>query len=181
MNDELFISKLDAARRQLETAILLYFNESDHVSIHTITNAAYNILKDLTDKYSGNPMVVKGLMLMFIRDEYKDEMHKQIYEAENFFKHANRDAKKVLKFNPIQTEYLLLDACLKYQELTLERKPIFQVYQLWYMLNNPTHFLLPPEVKALADEKGKPLIDYGRTSFFSEILPIVLKLPLSRN
>ena len=86
MNMELFISKLDAARRQLESAIFLYFNEADPVSIHTLTAAAYNILKDLSAKRIGSAMFVKGLILNFIKEEYRDEMHKKIYEAENFFK-----------------------------------------------------------------------------------------------
>jgi len=35
------VSKLDAARRQLETAIRLYFSEADPISIHALMSAAY--------------------------------------------------------------------------------------------------------------------------------------------
>ena len=37
------ISKIDAARRQLTAT---YFHEADPVSIHTLTSAAYEILRN---------------------------------------------------------------------------------------------------------------------------------------
>jgi hypothetical protein len=42
---ELHISKLDAAKRQLEVAIRLYFAWGDPVAIHTLAAAAINLLK----------------------------------------------------------------------------------------------------------------------------------------
>ncbi len=44
------ISKLDAAKRQLDTAIRLYFCDGDPVSIHTLAAASYNILRDVTEQ-----------------------------------------------------------------------------------------------------------------------------------
>lgn len=41
------ISKIDAAKRQLETAITLYFQNGDPVSIHTLAAAAYDVLHAL--------------------------------------------------------------------------------------------------------------------------------------
>jgi len=40
----IMISKLDAARRQLATAITLWFEDRDPVSIHTLVFAAYEII-----------------------------------------------------------------------------------------------------------------------------------------
>jgi hypothetical protein len=45
VNREFKVSKLDAAKRQLETVIRLYFSNGDPVSIHTLTAAAYNVLR----------------------------------------------------------------------------------------------------------------------------------------
>jgi hypothetical protein len=47
MGATLRISKLDAAKRQLETAITLYFNSGDWVSIHALAGAAYMIIRDV--------------------------------------------------------------------------------------------------------------------------------------
>ena len=60
INGHLIITKLEAARRQLESAIFLYFEEKDPVSIHTLTAAAYNILRDISAKRNLSPMMVKG-------------------------------------------------------------------------------------------------------------------------
>jgi hypothetical protein len=48
--NKLPVTKLDAARRQLETAITLWFHEADPVSIHALTGAAHNLLCDLNTK-----------------------------------------------------------------------------------------------------------------------------------
>jgi transcriptional regulator with XRE-family HTH domain len=44
---KLKVSKLDAARRQLECAIELWFLEKDEVSVHTLAGAAYQIIHDI--------------------------------------------------------------------------------------------------------------------------------------
>lgn len=41
------ITKKDAARRQLETAIQLYIDDKDSISIHTLTAAAFGIIRDV--------------------------------------------------------------------------------------------------------------------------------------
>ena len=47
------VTKLDAARRQLETGITLWFHEMGPVSIHTLTGAAYKLLYDINTKAVG--------------------------------------------------------------------------------------------------------------------------------
>jgi hypothetical protein len=44
------ISKADAAQRQLDTAIELYFAESDPVAIHTLAAAAYELIRALRER-----------------------------------------------------------------------------------------------------------------------------------
>ena len=57
---DLKVSKLDAAKRQLETAIRLYFSNGDPVSIHTLVAAAYAILHDVTGRKGADPMLIRG-------------------------------------------------------------------------------------------------------------------------
>lgn len=45
--DTMQITKLDAARRQLKTAIRLWFSDDDPVSIYALTYAAHEVLHDL--------------------------------------------------------------------------------------------------------------------------------------
>ena len=43
----LHVTKLAAAKRQLQAAIRLFFFEEDELAIHTVASAAYGLLKDL--------------------------------------------------------------------------------------------------------------------------------------
>jgi hypothetical protein len=48
MNDQkLRIYKIEAARRQLDSAIELWFLDKDEVSVHTLAAAAYQLVHDL--------------------------------------------------------------------------------------------------------------------------------------
>jgi hypothetical protein len=43
----LHVTKLAAAKRQLQAAIRLFFLEEDELAIHTVASASYGLLKDL--------------------------------------------------------------------------------------------------------------------------------------
>jgi hypothetical protein len=88
---EIKVSKLDAAKRQLETAIRLYFFDGDPVSIHTLTAAAYNVLRDITKRKGAEPVIFKGQVFDYVKPEHHEMFRAKISEAENFFKHADRD------------------------------------------------------------------------------------------
>lgn len=53
IHQPLRLSKLDAARRQLETATKLYFEHGDEVSIHTLAAAAYSVIRDINEHRGG--------------------------------------------------------------------------------------------------------------------------------
>jgi hypothetical protein len=92
------ISKLAAARRQLETAIELWFLDKDPVSIHTLAAAAYQIVHDINDK-RGKP----GELLFdanMIKPELRPVINKALREAMNFFKHADNDPEVIIEFQP---------------------------------------------------------------------------------
>jgi hypothetical protein len=44
------VSKLDAARRQLDGAIQLWFSNGDPVAIHALVCAAHQIIQDINEK-----------------------------------------------------------------------------------------------------------------------------------
>jgi len=87
------ISKLDAARRQLDTAIRLYFEESDEVSVHTLAGAAHVLLTDLHTARN-----TKTLLHRYIRPEKIWEFEKAVRKPQNFFKHAADDPTIVTDF-----------------------------------------------------------------------------------
>ncbi len=166
---ELQISKLDAAKRQLETAVRLYFSEADPVSIHTLTRAVHKVLSDINRSVGGSPMVTDWV-LRSVLPEKVDEARRRLSAAGNFFKHANRDASNILLFDPAQTEILLFDACAKYKDLTGEVVPVLAVYWAWFWLGPGAD--LTDVTKTMILERAR-IAFRGATkaSFFAEVLP----------
>jgi hypothetical protein len=128
------VSKTDAAKRQLETAIRLWFHSGEPVSIHTLAAAAHQILHDIGVK-RGVATILRNPQN--IRPEYRKEFREIVSRYENFFKHADKDPDALLDFNPQATEMQLLDAVLTYEILTQECAPILNTFKAWMFFQNP--------------------------------------------
>jgi hypothetical protein len=89
MTTKLHLPKLDVALRQLETAVTLYFQSSDPISIHTLTAAAYNVLQDIKKHRGAGFQMFKDADMVY--PEKRREYVEMLNESENFFKHADRD------------------------------------------------------------------------------------------
>ncbi len=170
MEKVLQISKLDAAKRQLETAIRLYFSNSDPISIHTLTAAAYNVIRDINKKRGGKPMLIKELAFDYLNPEGEKIWVKKMNEAENFFKHADRDHGKTLDFRPELNEIYILDACLHYYDLTKEFPPLFTIYRAWFTAIHPDMFKFPDEQARLIGSQAPEIASMGRQAFFDRVL-----------
>jgi hypothetical protein len=119
------LSKLECARRQIETAIKLWFEEGDTVSMHTVTAAAHRLVQDLLED--------QGKTLAPFEPSYLEkgrevETKRMFREAETFFKHAKDDPQEILDFNPQWTEVYLLLAIQGYTELTHEENLLMTAY-----------------------------------------------------
>ena len=166
------ISKLDAARRQLETALRLYFSEADPVSIHTLTSAAYQLLADINRRNGGSPML-KEQIPKWVRPDAEEESKRRLNEAANFFKHADRDNDDIFEFSSGPTELLLYDAVRKYRELTGEAVPVLAVFEAWFWLGPGADLMTTPEYQKGLDQLRSAFPNSTRSSFFAEALPMV--------
>jgi len=174
MTVELQISKLDAARRQLDVAVRLYFREDDPVSIHTLACAALELLSGLNRVRGGGPLL-KDVVLKSVRPERLAEARRAVNAPGNFFKHADRDPLSVIVFKPSQTEWFLYDACLKYKELAADVVPTLASYQLWFVLGPGSEFIDPKKVAVIQSLRGT-FPSLVRTSFLQEAVPLVSSL-----
>jgi hypothetical protein len=173
---EFKVSKLDAAKRQLETTIRLYFSDGDPVSIHTLTAAAYNVLRDVTKQKGAEPMFIKGQMLDYVKPEYHKMIVGKVTEAENFFKHADRDHDATLDFNPDMSELLIIDACAQYKKLAGEEPPLFVIYRVWFTANYPDVFIFADEFKRALQSNAPSIVQMGRAQYFSTMLPLAMRI-----
>lgn len=128
------ITKIEAAARQLSAAISLHFSRGDAISIHTLAAAALQILSDLAKKSTAQGILKDET---FIRPEMQKEWRRLISDAENFFKHAERDPDGILEFHAESTAFFLLDATLLHAQLTKSLLPATNVFLIWFYVKHP--------------------------------------------
>jgi hypothetical protein len=103
----LTLTNLDAARRQLHTAITLWFTNGDPVSIHTLAAAAYQIVHTSTKKRTPDRRALQ-LDCPLLTDERRQALNTTLKSFASFFKHAHGDTNGTLHFNPSITEKLII-------------------------------------------------------------------------
>jgi hypothetical protein len=174
---EISVTKLDVAKRQLETAIVLYFADGDAVSVHTLCCAAYDVIHALNKKRN-NPLAANDLMLKDL-DRYlgskaeKKLFHDKLNAAQNFFKHAYGDPNETHTLNPKYTEGLLLDAVQKYARLAGACPPIMGTYFVWFLTQRPSVLdgvEMPPSIRKELNRTRRSVSKTRRT-FFEDCLP----------
>jgi len=160
------IGKLDAARRQLRTAITLWFNGGDPVSVHTLAVAAYEIIHTISEK---RDPYRRDLLFdtLWIKDEYRREWINTIKKHANFFKHADRDGDSVIEFNPELSEGYIFFAIAGRElcgELASNEESIF----MWWVMIHKAHILTENGHKTLANRIPIDAVEHLRTISKSE-------------
>ena len=128
----LTISKLDAARRQLETAITLWFIGGDPISIHTLGYAAYEIMHAVSKKLKPNRRD-----LLFDSAMLPKEYAVGLKAHANFFKHSKRDADEKIVFNPALTESFIIFAIAAFEICELPLSDEFLTFREWIRIQKP--------------------------------------------
>jgi hypothetical protein len=76
------IAKLEAAQRQLDAAIRMFFKNEDMLAVHTVSRAAFRVLFDITSEGDAKKALATHIK--------KVGTHR-FNEETNFLKHANQD------------------------------------------------------------------------------------------
>lgn len=149
------ISKLEAAERQLNCAIRMYFNEEDHLAVHTISRAAFRILYDVypTMKDDGYSCNIEAIILQM--------GWKKFNRGANFLKHAVDDADELLDLPEIDTQLGLGISGMLFFKLTGKISPEMRAFDAWMKVTHPEHFQLPPDPDI--DEEYREATDFLRS------------------
>src|SRR6266853_5029131 len=134
------ITKIDAARRQLDTAISLFFSEGDPIAVATLAYNALEIAATLARK--------KGERDWTAFDEVAQahavtpkEVRGIFHAPRNFFKHADRDPDETLaNWDGTDAQSLLALAVVQFGEVA-ERSIEMWSLLIWY-------YSVHPELKA---------------------------------
>ena len=176
---QIHISEIDTAKRQVETAIVLYFQNGDPVSIHTLTAAAYTILEKL-GKTRGIKPIIKDTEM--IRKEKRGEWFELINNPQNFFKHGH-DRKRghpnpdqSYMFRPATTDFLIWDACRMYAIITTEIPEFVFSFMCWFYIHYPD--MLPdPEAEKLSSMHTS-FDTHDRSVFFQQMSSTMIDMAL---
>jgi hypothetical protein len=128
------ISKLEAAREQIRTAILVWFNEGSPVAVHTLVAAAHEIVHAL--------YVKKGLVDLLldsdlVKPQSRSYWRGKVREDANFFKHADRDPDALLEFDPFVNEAHLVFTLLGLRRMGEVLGVEEDIFMRWEALHRP--------------------------------------------
>lgn len=171
-NKGIQITKLDAAVRQLETAIVLWFNSGDSVSIHTLSSAAFQIIYDLNKHQNGPPMSPDSDI---ITPEGRKEWKRALKAWSNFMKHADNDPTATLFFKSDINEHIIIESIIWYSIITKETRPIFECFRVWMLINESVWFkkeFINRISKSIPINSFKKL---NRSDFFNKALPVITR------
>lgn len=163
---------MEAARRQIETAIQLWVQEADPVSIHTLAAAAHRVVHDAAAKDknigTGGAFLLDGKRLEEWGYDAK-QLKKAIRRAETFFKHALDDPNESFTLHHSLTEAVLYSTIECYRRLVLEKSELMCLFLAW--LGVQSEFFDEPTSNDLANiisaSKG-----VSRQEFFKTMKPL---------
>ena len=139
---EIVVSKIDAAIRQLNCAIELFFEDADPVPIHTLACAGHRIVHDINRAKGGPELLFDAVKRSEGR---RRELTVALHTHANYFKHADRDSCPDcgIRFSPEITEVIIYSALLGLCHMKLKLSAVMAAY-IVYMRTNSA--LLPSDI-----------------------------------
>lgn len=142
------IHKIEAAKRQLETAIALFFSNGDPCSIIALAAASEEVLGNYTNgiwvkNNEGNVFfrMYKEAMNRGLAFKNKGEFSTKLVNiTKNSLKHANCEEEQYVSFNEEETVLRLMHALMNYQVGSgLEFSEPMNRFEAWLRSNRPQY------------------------------------------
>lgn len=163
--ESLHLDKLDVARRQIETAVYMWFQDMDAVSVHTLVAASGRVVLDMAAHLK---IPTRLLDTRYIKPGMEKEYKKLMRQAETFFKHAKEDPDATLIFWASGTEYYLYDVISCYKDITEKRTALMLLFSLRFQFTHPRYFS-ESYLKILQEQIGAHYADIHKTEFYDAL------------
>ena len=146
------ISKVDAAKQQLDTAIKLLFENVDPVSAYALAAASREITDDLFDKNRDEILGrecarlgdIKQVRWSFreeyeirIKPEYLAEARQIMRERQNFLKHADRDPEGTIDLSTELFAMHIFTSIMNFQLVTASWTRAMALFTCWITAKYP--------------------------------------------
>jgi hypothetical protein len=160
------LTKLDAARRQIDEAIRMFFERRDTVSTHTVAAAAAQVLADL-GKSRGFQGWTRNKTL--VKEGHWKEWRAAIAKCEQFFKHADQDPDATCDFHPEITQFFLVESVEMLRMFTGKFTWSGLIFSIWFSATYP-EVLQETEFKRAITAKSSLLNLSKDFSIFADLL-----------
>lgn len=136
---EIKVTKIEAARRQLCTAIELWFVDGDPVSTHALAFGAHQVVQDLMRRQNKTPQLAFDLSLF--KPEHRTGIMDMLTEAGYFAKHADRGKasklRRTVSFDPDLTRVFIAFTMSGLRYLNQDFSTEEMAFNLWHMVHAP--------------------------------------------
>ena len=133
--EDMQLSKIDVAKRQLTTAIRLFYANADPVSVCSLACNAWEIVDSLCRRNDIGSLSIETEKRLPDDGSLRHQINNPV---RNFFKHADRDPDEMLSgFDDAFNDTMLILGVEDYIRLRNKSPIEFQVYQMWYFANYP--------------------------------------------
>ena len=129
---EIPITKYEAGIGQLETAIILWFNEGHPVAVHTLAVAADDCLNSLKKHKTKTPSPIR-IAIKKLPRKVQDAWH----ESQNFFKHGDKELRRTLRFFPLITDLILMNAVISHANLRNDPTSLILAFLFRFQIEQP--------------------------------------------
>lgn len=154
-NKPIQLTKIEAARRQIDTAIQLYFTDGDSVSALALTFAASDVLRNIAD--AGKQKTIYGDFIDHLKPALRQEFLDLLRKPQVFIKHADQNPADIISFYPRAYEIPLLIDCELYAELTENPTILMEMYSLWRFSENPQLIASPDSYRNMLEDVNRLL------------------------
>ena len=171
------IKKIDAAQRQLDLAITLWFQEADTISTHTLACSAHQIIHEIHQNRKSAHLLFNSI---YIKNERRQHFVSIVKDSYNFFKHANRDPdpEGVIEFDRSFTEIFILFTILGIESLGYNLSLVSKIFFVYCSIHNPD-FLSSRGVeffiKRIPVNALNKVRDLNRKQFFNSVFLLLSK------
>ena len=143
------ITKRDVALHQVATAIWLYFEDVDPISVHTLASAASEVLDGLVKQAGGD--TERARTLDMIHEDRRQEVGRLLNKARNFFKHGSQPEEVLKEFDDEWNLYPLWVCCSGLRRLYgFDTPPEVGVFEAWLSIVEPELMSVPATREASA-------------------------------
>jgi len=134
------VTRFDAVRDQISSAIRTFFIWDDLVSAVTLAGAAERVLSDLQPQdgiFGVDARSIRSMVNLYIKEDHQKDAAKIFRKDYDFFRHADRDALQNYELKESSVAWLIFVSIVSFEFLRQKKTTEMRAFIWWFMATNP--------------------------------------------